>query len=83
MNNMAYGVSEEDIENVLNSNTLTEHYANTDPINKMAAILIGQLDLEKIEDAALYGDSIDEQTDYAYDEIASQLRSIGVIKFDH
>lgn len=82
MKNMAYAVSEEDIENVLSSNAMTALYENTAPIDKMAAVLIGQLDLDKVEAAALCGDDLDEQTDLANDEIAAQLRSIGVLKFN-
>lgn len=81
MNHTAYSVSQEDIENVLSSNALTALYENAGPIDKMAAVLLGQLDLDKIEAAALCGDDLDEQTDFANDEIAAQLRSIGVLKF--
>ena len=35
--------------------------------------LHGHLDFEKVEKAALYGDAMSEQTDYAYEEIREQL----------
>lgn len=41
---------------------------------------MGKLDFDLIEQAALAGDDLDEQTDYANDEIARQLREMGVLE---
>ena len=38
------------------------------------------MDLDLIEQAALYGDDLDDQTDYANDEIARQLREMGILE---
>jgi hypothetical protein len=38
-----------------------------------AAYYIDVLDMDAVEEAALHGDDIDEQTNYAYDEIRRQL----------
>ena len=36
-----------------------------------------KLDHEEIEKAALYGDNIEQQTEYAIEEIREQIRDIG------
>lgn len=76
----AYEVTVEDVENVLRSNSLA--VANTDgkSFEAMANELHGNLDFDLIEQAALAGDDLDEQTDYANDEIARQLREMGVLE---
>lgn len=38
------------------------------------------MDYDLIEQAALFGDDLDEQTDYANDEIARQLREMGILE---
>ena len=38
-----------------------------------------QLDHEAIEKAALNGDDMEQQTNYAHDEIKKQLKRVGVI----
>ena len=42
--------------------------------------LHANLDFDLIEKAALAGDDLDEQTGYANDEIARQLRETGVLE---
>ena len=37
------------------------------------------IDIQAVEKAALYGDSLEEQTSYAYDEITEQLVRQGVL----
>lgn len=76
----AYEVTVEDVEVVLSSNALA--VANTDgkSFEAMAEELHGDLDFDLIEQAALAGDDLDEQTGYANDEIARQLREMGVLE---
>jgi len=76
----AYEVTVEDVENVLRSNSLA--VANTDgkSFEAIANELHGNLDFDLIEQAALAGDDLDEQTDYANDEIARQLREMGILE---
>lgn len=76
----AYEVTEDDLQNVLSSNALVDGYAGGKTLAVMASELFTELDFGLIEDAALAGDSMDQQTDYANDEIARQLREKGVLK---
>lgn len=80
LSNLAYQATEEDVENVLRSNSL--HVANTNgkSFNSIAQEVFVSLDFDLIEQAALFGDSLDEQTDYANDEIARQLRESGILE---
>lgn len=39
--------------------------------------LLDDIDTKMVEDGALYGDDMDEQTEYAYEEIARQLKENG------
>lgn len=76
----AYEVTEEDVENVLRSNSLAVANTNGKSFESMANEVFPQLDFQLIEEAALAGDALDEQTDYANDEIARQLREIGILE---
>lgn len=76
----AYEATEEDVENVLRSNSLAVANTNGMSFESMANELHGKLDFDLIEQAALAGDDLDEQTDYANDEIARQLREMGVLE---
>lgn len=76
----AYEATEEDVENVLRSNSLAVANTNGKSFESMANELHGKLDFDLIEQAALAGDDLDEQTDYANDEIARQLREMGVLE---
>lgn len=78
----AYEITEEDVENVLRSNWASGGNTNGKTLSSIASEIFPQLDYEKIEDAALFGDNLDEQTDYANDEIARQLREMGVLEFE-
>lgn len=80
MTNLAYEATEEDVAGVLASNALQVANSNGKSFDAMAAELLPTLDMELIEQAALYGDSLDEQTSYANDEIARQLREQGVLE---
>ena len=76
----AYEVTVEDVESVLRSNSLAVANTNGKSFESMANELHGDLDFDLIERAALAGDDLDEQTDYANDEIARQLREMGVLE---
>lgn len=80
MSNSAYEATEEDVQNVLSSNAL--HVANTNgkSFESIANEVFGELDFYLIEEAALFGDGLDEQINYANDEIARQLRAKGILE---
>lgn len=80
MSGLAYEVSEDDVENVLRSNSLAVANTNGKSFESIANEVFPQLDFQLIEEAALAGDALDEQTDYANDEIARQLREIGILE---
>lgn len=80
MTNSAYQATEEDVANVIASNMLVSPRPQGLSLEQQAADVFADLDFDLIEQAALYGDSLDEQTDYANDEIARQLRVAGVIQ---
>ena len=80
MLNIAYMPTEEDVENVLRSNWLSVANTNGKSFESIANEVFPSLDFELIEQAALYGDDLDEQTDYANDEISRQLREIGILE---
>lgn len=80
MSSMAYEVTEEDVENVLRRNSLRVSNTKGKPFEAMASEIFEHLDVSLIEDAALKGDDLNEQTDYAYDEITRQLREQGVLE---
>ncbi|MCZ8254433.1 MAG: hypothetical protein O9327_01975 [Polaromonas sp.] len=77
--NTAFQISADDVANVLASNPRTEAHEATS-IESQADELLARLDLDEVESAALYGDTLEEQTDYAHDEIARQLRVMAVLK---
>ena len=76
----AYEATAEDVENMLRSNSLAVANTNGKSFESMAEELHGDLDFDLIEQAALAGDVLDEQADYANDEIARQLREMGVLE---
>lgn len=80
MRNLAYQATEDDVQNVLSSNSLSVANTNGKSFESIANEVFGNLDLDLIEQAALYGDYLDEQTDYANDEIARQLREMGILE---
>lgn len=63
---IAWETTLEDVENVLR-----RMGRNLRP--ESVRVLYEDLDQAAIEKAALYGDSMEEQTEYAYDEIERQL----------
>lgn len=78
--NYAYQVTEEDVENVLRSNSLAVANTNGKSFESIANEVFGNLDFDLIEHAALCGDDLDEQTDYANEETARQLREMGILE---
>ncbi len=80
MPNNAYQATEEDVENVLRSNSLAVANTNGKSFESIANEIFGNLDFDLIEQAALYGDDLDEQTDYANGEIARQLCEMGILE---
>ena len=80
MPNNAYQATEEDVENVLRSNSLAVANTKGKSFESIANEVFGDLDFDLIEQAALSGDNLDEQTDYANDEIARQLRERGILE---
>ena len=71
--NYAFEVTPEDIITVCNElgTTIDEIKANS---------IISKLDMKKIVDAALFGDDIDEQTEYAHEEIKDQIKELELLK---
>lgn len=80
MKNFAYQATEEDVENVLRKHSLAVANSLGKSFESMANEVFGSLDLDLIEKAALMGDDLDVQTEYANDEIARQLREAGVLE---
>lgn len=76
----AFAISEEDIKNVLHSNTLNVSYTQGQSIALLASEILPTLDLQRIEEAALWGDDLGEQTDHAHDEITRQLIEAGILE---
>ncbi len=70
MSGMAFGISSDDVIAVAlrRGVSLSEEKAEA---------LFDDLDHDAIEDAALAGDDMGEQTDYAFDEIERQLEAAG------
>ena len=77
--NQGFQISEEDIENVLFSNRENLLYSEETDLAQLADELFSILDFQQIEDAAMYGNTLEEQTDYANDEIKRQLIELKVL----
>ena len=71
--NFAFGISEDDVLIVLNNqfgvNVTAERLTE----------LFDDIDADKVESEALCADDLDEQTNYAHDEIARQLIEMGAV----
>ena len=65
----AWETTSEDVQNACANNN---YYISED----MAEKLLGKLDHDAIEKAALYGNDMDEQTNNAYDEIRRQISTL-------
>lgn len=80
MSSFAYQATEEDVEIVLRKHSLAVANTQGNSFESMANEVFGSLDLGLIEKAALMGNDLDVQTEYANDEIARQLREAGVLE---
>lgn len=79
---MAYEISADDIENVLQQYSLRVTDTQGKSFATMAAELIDEIDEARVEEAALKsGDELDAQTTGAYDEIKKILIELGVLEF--
>ena len=68
MSQYGFQITEEDVvQTVLNKFLL-------DITEKQANLVLNKLDLQKVENEALEGLEMDEQTDLAYTEIARQIK---------
>lgn len=68
--NYGFQITMEDVYSVIND----RDDINTIALDEvLAERVLTMLDFAKIEDMALCGDDLDEQTKYAYDEIKSQI----------
>lgn len=72
--NLAFGVSEEDLEIVLAKFNKLESL-NQEEISGIFCLL----DLDAVEKAALYSTDFDEQVSFAYSEIETQLKQNGIL----
>ena len=78
MNSLAFEVTTQDVVNVLRSNRGRFITSNGKSTEAVANEAFEDLDVDLIVQAALFGDDMDEQVDFAYDEIARQLTEMGV-----
>jgi len=62
----AWETTSEDVENALKQVGIIVDEDKSEELHE-------KLDMEAIEEAALWGDEMEEQTDYAYEEIVKQL----------
>lgn len=81
----AFQISDEDVANILFSNTLCGKALATMKernwsVPDLAESLLKDLDHAQIEDAAMMADSMEDQVDCAHDEITRQLRAAGWIE---
>lgn len=84
MRNMAFGITEDDIQTVLSNNAVFVANSEGRSFEQMAEVLLngwGGDELDRIENAALDGGiDMDEQTDAAHAEIRAILVEQGVLK---
>lgn len=65
----AWEVTDEDVRNVLSQ------IGETDPTDQEVKSILGSLDMDMIEACALFGDSMEDQTEYAYREMRRQIEA--------
>jgi hypothetical protein len=78
MNSLAFEVTVEDVVTVLRSNRGSFMSTEGKSTEAVARESFEDLDFDLVVQAALFGDDMDEQVDFAYDEIARQLIEMGV-----
>lgn len=75
--NTAFEVTQDDVEVVLGRESFKKRIADANLTistgNDDAEKIFDELDMDSIEKAALRGDSMDEQTNLAHDEIENQM----------
>lgn len=76
----AFEITEEDVEHVLRKHVLDVANTNGKSFESMANEIWPVLDHSAIEGAALYACELDLQTQHAHDEIANQLRALGILE---
>lgn len=77
----AFEVTEQDVENVLRINAIKVANSGGKSFSHMAEDILPDLDTGRVADAALSGgDTLDEQTDAAYEEIRKILVEDGVLE---
>jgi hypothetical protein len=77
----AFGISEEDVANVLRKNSARLTNVAGQSLDEMAGALLADIDGAAVERAALKGGvELEEQTEAAYEEIARQLVRQGVLE---
>ena len=78
----AFGISEDDIENVLCDYSLRVTNTQGKSFKTMASELIGEIDHARVEKTALKGGcDMDAQTAAAHEEIKQCLVELGVLEF--
>lgn len=78
----AFEITADDIETVLQSYALRVVNPRGKSFTEIAEELIGEIDLERIEKAALRDScDLDEQTGAAHEEIKDALCEMGVLEF--
>lgn len=70
---MAFGISSDDV-------LVVAARRGTPITDEEAERWFEELDASLVEDAALYGNDMDEQTNYALDEIERQLVNLGYLQ---
>lgn len=80
MGDLAFEIAPGDVANVLASNWCDVADTGGKSIEAIAEEIFPELDFGHIEEAALMADDLDAQTDAAHDEIARQLRDMGVLE---
>lgn len=74
-----FQITEDDVAVVLQRHTILRALECGVTLDQVAEDLLDELNLAEIENMALMGDDMDQQTEYAHDEIAKQLARAGVI----
>lgn len=68
---MAFGISEDDVQAIVSR-------AGIEISDARASEILGMLNHDLVEAAALHFDDMDEQTESAYDEIRRQMGELGL-----
>lgn len=78
----AFQITQDDVENVLQSHSLRVINQSGQSFSSLAAELIDEIDANRVEKAALNSSpDLDEQTAAAHSEIKDILCELGVLEF--